>query len=404
MEAIKINRGIDNFINVLVTFMIMSFYLFELKSWGRYVLFVLTIIIGLLYAVKNGGRVTAKIESFHRHILAFVIFCFLSAVWAWNPSLAISKGVTILLIFVCFSVLYSYYSDLGTMEPLLKSIMFAGYGIAIYTILYYGPSTILGMIAGSFRIGNDYTNANSIGLVAATSCIIQFYYVIRKQFNCSVLLVIPAILMLAVSQSRKAAVMVIVGIVFLTITCSIDKRFKNIVLRIVLAAFVFLVMVYALSKFEMFSGVFSRFQTYFESRSGVREENIRDIYRAIGIEQFKKTPILGIGMGNSAELLVGEGQRRTYLHDNYVEILSSGGIIGFIVYYSMYLVTGFKLFRFRLYLPEITNLCLVLLVLILIMDYGMVTYSDKQQYIYFMCFFLQAKFCEREYFRKENAI
>ena len=114
------------------------------------------------------------------------------------------------------------------------------------------------------------------------------------------------------------------------------------------------------------------------------------------MQQFYKTPILGIGMGNSLELLASVGQRRTYLHCNFVEILASGGIIGFVIYYCIYVKLLGGLWKYRKYRSQTTNLCIVLLLLMLIMDYGMVTYYDKQQYLYFMCFFLQLELLKKD--------
>lgn len=59
--------------------------------------------------------------------------------------------------------------------------MFSGYGIALYTVVYYGTSGIVSMLSGNVRLGNDFTNANSIGLIAATSCIIQFSYLLKRK-------------------------------------------------------------------------------------------------------------------------------------------------------------------------------------------------------------------------------
>lgn len=393
MEIQKYNL-VDKLICILTSFMIMSFYLFEMKSWGRYVLFGITILITLLYASQNNGRIRVKPEAFHYHVLLFSLFCFVSSVWAWNASLAISKGVTIFLILVCYSFIYGYYQSKGSIEPLLRAIMYAGYGIAIYSLFYYRAS-IISMITGGIRLGNDYTNANSMGMVAAISLVIQFYYVLRKRINLSVICVLPSIVILAASQSRKATVLLVIGVFFLTVFIAENKNVVKTVMRIMIAVLLLIVIFNILSRMQAFSGLFGRFQTYFESLSGSREENIRDIYRQIGQQQFLKTPILGIGMGNSAELLESVGQRRTYLHDNFVEILSSGGIIGFTIYYSIYwrILTGY--WKFRKYASPETHLCFILAAIMLIMDYGMVSYFDKQQYIYFMCFFLQLGFIKK---------
>ena len=398
----KIDKMIDEAITVLVAILIVSFYLFELMWWGRYVLFGISFFITILYIIKKRGKLVFKIERFHIQVAFFSAFCFLSSLWAWNPTLAISKGITIISILVCFFFLYEYYRDLGTIDSLLKSIMYAGYAISIYSLIFYGFSGIVSMMNNGDRLGNDFTNANSIGLIAAISLIIQFYYLIQRNYNFTLVLSISAFIMLIISQSRKATIMFIAGIVYLTMSNSKNKNTIHKIYKIIIGLGLLLFMLYALSKFKIFSGVFLRFQSYFQSLNGTREVNIRDIYRSIGIQQFKKTPFFGIGMGNSAELLVSLGQRRTYLHDNFAEILSSGGIIGFVIYYSMYLFPIMKLIKYKNVDSKTTNLCIVLLFLITVMDYGMVTYFDKQQYIYLMCFFLQSKFIQEKYYYKNR--
>lgn len=388
----------DRIICVLLSFMIMAFYIFETASWGRYVLFGITIFITLIYSANNGFKYRYILNRpFHIHIAAFTLFCFLSSIWAWNSSAAISKGITVFSILVCFSLIYPYFYERRSIDVLLDAFMFSGYGIAVYTVIYYGTSEIASMLNGNIRLGNDFTNANSIGLIAASSCIIQIHYLLKREKKVFSVFLIPCIIALAISQSRKAMIMFIMGIAFLIMTngserSSIQKKILNIIIGITL----FFMMIYVLSKIEIFSGVLGRFETLYESMNGTRSEDIRSIYRRIGMEQFFKTPILGIGIGNSLDLLESVGERRTYLHCNFVELLSSGGMIGFVIYYSIYFKLLSGLWKYRRYRSMSTNLCFVLLVLMLIMDYGMVTYYDKQQYLYFMAFFLQLDFIKED--------
>ena len=388
----------DVVICILISFMLMSFYIFETESWGRYVLFGITVIITLIYSGKNGFKLPFIFNRpFHMYISIFALYTFMSATWAWNSTLAISKGITICSILLCFSFLYPYFLQRKNIDILIDAFMFSGYGIAVYTVIFYGASGISSMLNGNIRVGNDFTNANSIGLIAATSCIIQFYYLIKKEKKIFSVFLIPCIIALAISQSRKAMVMLVAGVAFLIMTTSSDKlSLKKKIFRIILAAISVGLLIYILSKLKIFSGVFGRFETLFESMNGQRAEDIRAVYRKIGMQQFYKTPILGIGMGNSLELLASVGQRRTYLHCNFVEILASGGIIGFVIYYCIYVKLLGGLWKYRKYRSQTTNLCIVLLLLMLIMDYGMVTYYDKQQYLYFMCFFLQLELLKKD--------
>ena len=393
----------DIIICVLISFMIMSFYIFETESWGRYVLFGITIIITLIYSYKNGFKLFLVINRpFHIYMSSFALFSVVSSIWAWNASLSISKSITIFSILVCFSFLYPYFLQRNNIDILIDAFMFSGYGISIYTVIFYGVNGIVSMLNGNIRVGNDFTNANSIGLIVATSSIIQFYYLLKKEKRGYSIFLIPCVISLAISQSRKALIMLIVGVAFMIVFSNTQKSsLVKKVIRIIIAFFTVGILIYVLSQIDIFAGVFSRFKTLFESMNGQRAEDIRAVYRKIGMQQFYKTPILGIGIGNSLELLDSVGQNRTYLHCNFVEILASGGIIGFVIYYWVYVKLLKGLWKYRFYRLSTTNLCIVLLLLMLIMDYGMVTYYDKQQYLYFMCFFLQLEFIKNDYVKEK---
>ena len=112
----------------------------------------------------------------------------------------------------------------------------------------------------------------------------------------------------------------------------------------------------------------------------------------IGLEQFFKTPIQGIGIGNSL-FIIG---RDTYLHNNYIEILACGGILGIVTFYSSYLCCFKRLMSGMKKYDEITVLCVTFFILQLLMDFMQVSYFAKDTYFYFMIFFLQVKSLNRE--------
>ena len=101
----------------------------------------------------------------------------------------------------------------------------------------------------------------------------------------------------------------------------------------------------------------------------------------IGIGQFIKTPILGIGIGNSP-VIIG---RETYLHSNYVELLACGGLLGTIVYYApyFYLLKRFLRVREKDYSIKVA---ITMLITQLILDMAQVTYFSKETYIFLMLY------------------
>lgn len=393
-------RAQDITICILVAFLIMCFYLFELESWGRYVLIGVTLVVTTIFCINNNFSLPIKLCAFHSQVLLFSLYCFASGVWAWNPSLAISKGITILSILLCFSFLFIYYDYCDRVESLIFSIMLAGYGIVLYTFSFYGFASIVSVARGATRLGNDYTNINSVGMVASISCIIQYHYFLEKRYRWFSVLAIPALLMIAATQSRKALVMLVLGIFLLSMINSGNKSRAKQFLKIISACFIFFILIWSISNLSIFAGSSGRMREMFLSFGSNGQETYRQFFRRVGFEQFKKTPIFGIGMGNSAELLESVGYLRTYLHDNYIELLACGGIVGFLFYYSIYGYLAVNLWRYREIEKRNTYLCLILLFLMLIMDYGMVSYYDKQQYIYFMLCYLQINKIKRQ----QNAV
>lgn len=72
------NTTSDEIICALISFMIMSFYIFETASWGRYVIFGITILVTLIYAANNGFKIPLVLNRpFHVHVAAFAIFALL---------------------------------------------------------------------------------------------------------------------------------------------------------------------------------------------------------------------------------------------------------------------------------------------------------------------------------------
>lgn len=111
----------------------MAIYLFTMETWGRYIYLALAVAIFLLTALRNGGCIRVKLYRYHAYVLAFVVYTGFSAVWAWAPAEAFSKCITLLNIFICCAMMYPYYAQQDSAEPLLSIFMWAGYlGCALF--------------------------------------------------------------------------------------------------------------------------------------------------------------------------------------------------------------------------------------------------------------------------------
>lgn len=392
---IKIKR--NDIIWLLTVVLFASFYIFESFTFGKYILAVISILIFVLSAGAKNNHLKFRMEPYHIFVILFALFCLTSSLWAWDSSAAVSKSITIFQILVCFSLIYMHYETQQNIDDLISAIMWAGYAVSIYSFFAYGGiSTVLQMATGGIRLDNDFSNVNSIGMLAAIACVIQVYKNIYDKFSWSSLLIIPAIIIIAATQSRKAIVMLAVGILMVLILKNLNnKKFFTSLGKIVFTLMVAIILFIVISKMEIFAGLNERMEAMLSPFTGEGKLDhsawLRGEYRKIGWEQFLKTPIGGIGIGSSGVLLVKAGQRNTYLHNNFVELLACGGVIGFLLYYSIYFYLFYQLLKYLKYDKQRCNICIVLLILLFVMDYGAVSYYSKSQYFYFMMYFLEVR-------------
>ena len=126
--------------------------------------------------------------------------------------------------------------------------------------------------------------------------------------------------------------------------------------------------------------------------NGTRGQNsawIRFAYTELGLKLFKENPILGIGIGNAnlyTQMYYGNNH---YLHNNYVELLACGGIVGFTIYYSIWIYLLITFIRYRKFREKEYDICLILFLINLILDYGAVSYYDKSRYVFLLLYWMK---------------
>ena len=400
LHTIRHNHLIDNIAWIATLFLFVSFYIFNTTVWGKYILLAATVVIGFCYVLQNKWIICFKMCSYHYFILSFVALCYLSAIWAQNPSYAIEKGFTILQILICTTVLYLYYSKKESVSPLIDIVMWGGYVVTFYTIIFTGIDTIrYAMVAGE-RLGNTFSNINSIGMVSAIAVVIAFYKFIFVKKSLHIILTVPCVFMVAMTGSRKALALLGVGILLLLLFKYAKGNPFIVAFKLLFIGIIVVALILYLLTLPMFSVIAERMEGLVALITGVGKVDssaqIRDNMIQLGMEIFKENPILGVGIGNArivvAQSLLGH---ETYLHNNYVELLSSLGIIGFTLYYSMWGYVLLGIYKYRKYSEKLSIICITLILLQLMLDYGMVSYYSKDTYLYLMIFYLHLSLLKR---------
>ena len=396
----SLRKAVISLIFIFTTALFVLFILFDTYTWGKYTFLGLSIGIFILGCAIQHGKTSVRLTPYVAMNVIFICFALISSLWAISASDSVTMARTLTRTFVCAYAVYITYINIPELDEtvLLKAVMWAGYIVSIYTLFFYGLDTIIAAgSSSSLRVNTEFANVNTIGMACALSCVIQvgIRFIGRNlRLFPSALFVIPCIVVIAATQSRKAIVFLaagILGCIFVNAQKS-DKKLGGKLFRILLGICVCVVIFYIILQLNIFSGVRERMSalmnSFFGTGAADHSTTLRHDMRILGLKWFIRHPIGGIGMANPHILARDYLNFNAYLHDNFAELLCGGGIIGFCLYYAMYVYLFSQLWKYRKVDKQRVAFFALWLGLMLIMNYGMVTYYSKAQNFYLMIHFV----------------
>lgn len=289
------------------------------------------------------------IPSYCFVLLNFVAYNYASQMWAWYPSLVLGQVTSLAAgIIMCF-IMVNYFMKTKSVGTILNVIAVSGIALSVYVIITYGglssfyeQATANAGSAEIVRLGGEIGNENGIGMAAAYSVIVLLYFAFyKKKRKCYLFSLIPFIVM-AASGSRKALLIVIIGFIMLVYLKQNKEQGVVKVAKLLWWGFIAFAVLSAILNLEIMSTVKERMESLFNifSDSGGRVDGSALARRSmieIGFEQFKETPLFGIGLGNAAALSLFRLGDFAYLHNDFVEMAVNSGIVGLALYYSVLL-------------------------------------------------------------------
>lgn len=385
----------DRILFVMLLLYFVSIYISDTLPGGQ-ILTVFPIGIMLLIEIwQNKGKIRLYTKGYFFYIISFTVFCTLSRIWAKDPSLAVSKVNSLIFILLAAIPVVLCIYEWRDIDMLLKVIMYGGYIVCLYMIVRYGLRGILSILSNSSRLTNEVINANSLGMCTAYSLVINLYFIIYDRLKIRDLFMIPAFVVLAASGSRKAILIVIAGTfgVFVLKNTDYKRTLRNIA-RVILISFVLVALIFVLSRLPVFAVITRRMMNLVSLLQGNETRStsdawIRLAYNALGIQLFKQHPVLGIGIANANLYTSAYYGHNHYLHNNYIELLACGGLVGFFIYYSVWIYLLIVFWKSRKYRDRQYDICFILLLINVVMDYGLVTYYDKATYLFLLLFWME---------------
>lgn len=370
--------------------------------------------VSLWYIIR---RRYIKVSSLYDMIILGIFGILLAISILYAPYSAYSKSfaqntlydfVTMIIIMFCFS---QYMRGHDEINKFWIATFIGGVTLSFYVFGMYGSDfwNILraNAVANSnniTRIGTGFVNTNTIGIYTSISMCLGIYYAVLNKEIKSLLYKfiflggsIVSFVMAMASSSKKTFIIMFTFWVCIFVYKQIgSKNFVRGIKYLVIFILITITMVYLIQNITIFSGIATRMKSLFSflevGKGGVSEVE-RASFISQGIQYWLQSPIWGNGLGSSVYYM------GMYAHNNFVEILMSLGILGFLFFYYPIVSTikNYIVYKKRTRSEdELTILSFALLITSLVCGVAAVYYFDR----YWMVLIYSTIFMYRNYVYK----
>ncbi len=290
-----------------------------------------------------------KIDFFTIWCVLYFFYSLISVFWCKNLSISLDMIQTLLLMYLTLILTTCVIDNARRMNLILFSNLIALFLLAIYIVNNIDLTTL-----GDERIGadslNTVWNANNIGIKLCIGVGIAIYFLFQsKNLIFKIFSLGSGIFMgyITLFTGSRTALLMLLLIVFMFIILS-SKRYRLLAIIIAVTAVVALYF-FIMNNELLYNVLGSRMEDMIEGLFGGRTNegsfNERSHMIELGFKWFLEKPFFGYGVNSYRSLYLLEMGWETYSHNNFIEMLVNGGIVGFIIYYSIYAYVIVKLIR-----------------------------------------------------------
>ena len=368
----------SSFIDTMMFFYILSLYLFTYREN----LFLISNIIGaiLVISIWLNFLLTKRKFVFNKVLftyLLFIVICLISAFFALDQSISISKIKTLILIFIFMISFINYIDTVQKLKKIINYFVYSGFIASIYMLVNSDFSRIT-------RFGEELGNVNAVGMIIGISVTFSFYILLTKKKYTHIFFILIMIITILLTGSRKSLLFIFINmiiVIYLRNRKSFKAKFKFILSTIL----ILMILYYLVFNIELFYQIVGkRIENMFDFvlGEGTNEGslNMRAYMIKVGIDMFKSNPVIGYGIDNYRVLFnVVPGGRETYAHNNYIELMVGTGIFGVVIYYITHIFVLNELFKnYRhAYDKTIYFTFIAIIVSYIILSFSLVYYDNK---------------------------
>lgn len=299
--------------------------------------FVIYVAVGAL-AIINGRQF--KLSPLVIWYVLFVMWYFASVLWAKDASFVfdyLNQFIQIIAIFLILPQRIKNFDDIFTLiELIILSLAYSALILLIKTPI---------SAWGTERIGEAIgLNSNDLGMRFATGLLLCLGVLTAKK--CSkiakifhIALVGCFLLVVLFSGSRKSIALVLLGILGYFIFSKPyhmagKQKIKRLIILVAVCLIIVFIVYLSFNNEMLYNVIGKRLESMLGGSETDASINERNLFISFAITLFKAHPVLGYGGNNFKKYMYEINySHRTYSHNNFWEILSTLGIIGFLIYY-----------------------------------------------------------------------
>ena len=378
-----------NLTDIWIIVYLISIYVFAITTGETYIskLASLPMLAALLiYVLAHEHRVV--FSSFEKGFILFILVCFCSCFWAQNFDYAFSKVFTLFQIFVFMILIHTYVKQENKQYILVWGVCIGGVALALYTLYYYGFSAYLQAALSGYRMGADLANVNTIGNLELFPIIILFWCIYYRHKWIAIIPMGICLIVALGTGSRKVVACIMVGILLLYLLKGQGLKKLRSILFAVLAV-IALYMIVQLPGLEALKTEVDSLVNLITRQNSLSNSDMHRMELiSLGFNTFFDSPIWGVGIGNTRNIVLSNMGFDYYLHNNYLEILASVGLLGAMPYFYLWLYPIKKHLRNLRIQNDITPLIVSILLTALVLQIGQVIYYDKVSYFLLLLSFV----------------
>lgn len=306
---------------------------------------------------------------------------------AINEDVAMTKVITLIISLIYYIAIYIYILGSSQKKKIIEIIVkaiFAGLLIVLLCDIQniftgrFGTNVNAGVSILGIRIGR--LNSTYIGQISGIALYLSMMIYLSKKKSKAIFYAVFFTFMILISATRKVLFIILIAYIAVPYLYNKRKNFIKLISSIILCFILVFV------GYKLITGI-----SFLYNLIGVRIDNVievlvkgetteasfntREKLVEKGIQAFEKKPITGWGLDNFRYVINNGGY---YAHNNFIEILVSGGLVGFIIYYLKYVYLILETFicKNKKLTEDYLDIKVlrVLLITLIILEYWQVTY------------------------------